>query len=306
MFYFRQFPIFRVFLIAVILSGVAGEYTLLYAQEPLVITMRPFREKNLDYTKEYKYQLLQLILTKTEATDGPFRIQILEEERISQSRVFDLIDRGVLTLIATMTSIKREQKILPVRIPIFKNLFGHRIFIINKKDKEKFARIQTKEALQQLWAGLGHDWPDLKILEANGFNVVGSSSYRGLFSMLHEGRFDYFPRGVQEPWREVEEEKARDLIVEPTLLIHYYAPVYFFVARENKKLHERLERGFQAAIQDGSYEKLFTSHWYIQDTLKLAKIEERKIFRLENPLLPPKTPIERKEFWYSPDPPGSN
>jgi hypothetical protein len=300
----RHFKLIAIFLsltIFTIILGPATEYDLLHADEPLVIKIRPFREKHIDYTKEYKYQLLELILGKTKATDGPFRIDVLKEEMIAQSRVLDLIDRGAITVIATMTSKEREKKLVPIRIPIFKNLFGYRIFIINRKDKDRFAGIQTKKELQKLWAGLGHDWPDLDILEANGFNVVGSSSYRGLFSMLQEGRFDYFPRAVQEPWREVEEEKARDLMVEPTLLIHYHAPVYFFVSNQNIELYERLERGFQMAIQDGSFENLFNTHWYIQDTLKKAKIGQRRIFRLKNPLLPPQTPLDRKEFWYVPE-----
>lgn len=297
----KHLAIFLGIIIASTLLGPLRGCGLLHAGEPLVIKIRPFREKEIEYTKEYKYQLLEMILKKTEATDGPFRLEVLEQEMIPQSRVLELIDRGALTVIATMTSKEREQKLLPLRIPIFKNLFGYRIFIINRKDKDKFAGIQTREALQKLWAGLGHDWPDLKILKANGFNVVGSSSYRGLFAMLQEGRFDYFPRAVQEPWREVEEEKARDLMVEPTLLIHYHAPVYYFVSRRNMALHKRLERGFRAAIQDGSFERLFNTHWYIQDTLKRAKIGQRRIFRLVNPLLPAQTPLDRKEYWFVPD-----
>lgn len=299
--YCKHLVIFLWVIIASIVLGPGKNYGLGHAGEPLVVRICPFREKHIDCTKEYKYQLLELILKKTEAADGPFRIEVLEQEMIAQSRVLDLIDRGVLTVIATMTSKEREQKLLPLRIPIFKNLFGYRIFIINRKDKDKFAGIQIREALQKLWAGLGHDWPDLKILKANGFNVVGGSNYRGLFAMLQEGRFDYFPRAVQEPWREVEEENGRDLMVEPTLLMHYHAPVYFFVSKQNMELHKRLERGFQAAIQDGSFERLFDTHWYIQDTLKLAKIGQRKIFRLVNPLLPAETLLDREEFWFVPE-----
>ncbi len=278
-----------------------AEVTEAVEEETLVIKMRPFREKNIDYTKEYKIQLLDLILSKTQSNDGPFRIELAGEETIKQNRVFDLIERGELSLIAAMTSQDREQKLVPIRIPIYKNLYGHRIFIIRQEDKEKFAKIQTKEELQQLWAGLGHDWPDLRILKSNGFNVVGGASYRGLFAMLQDGRFDYMPRGVQEPWREVEEEKGRGLIIEPTLLLHYHAPVYYFVSKTNKKLHQRLQRGFQMAIEDGSFEHLFNTHWYIQNTLKLAKISERKIFRIQSPLLSPETPLDRKELWYIPE-----
>lgn len=271
-----------------------------FAEEPLVVKIRPFREKNIDYTQEYKYQLIELVLSKTEATDGPFRIEVAGEEVIAQSRVMELVDRGELNLILTMTSREREELLFPVRIPIYKGLFGYRIFIINRRDLNKFAAIQTEEELKALWAGQGHDWPDTQILKANGYNVTTSPNYPGLFAMLEKGRFDYFPRAVSEPWREVEEEKARDLVVEPSLLIQYYAPAYFFVSKQNTKLAERLERGFEMAIQDGSFDQLFNTHWYIQDTLKLAKIPERKIFRLKNPLLPPETPLDRPELWYQP------
>ena len=271
------------------------------AEEALVMKIRPFREKDIDYTKEYKYQLLELILSRTEATDGPFRIDVAGEEEIAQSRVLDLITRGdALNLIMTMTSKERENELLPIRIPIYKGLYGYRIFIINRRDREKFAKIKTREELQSLWAGLGHDWPDLDILKFNGFKTVGGSNYRGLFAMLQEGRFDYFPRGVTEPWREVEEERDRDIMVEPTLLLQYYAPVYLFVAKENTELAERLRHGFEMAIADGSFERFFENHWYIKDTLKLANMPARKLFRLENPLLPPETPLEREELWYQP------
>jgi hypothetical protein len=271
------------------------------AEEPLVVKIRPFREKNIDYTKEYKYQLLELILGKTEATDGPFRIEVAGQEEIAQSRVFDLINRGeALNLIMTMTSREREETLLPIRIPIYKGLYGYRIFIINRRDREKFAGINTREELQRLWGGLGHDWPDLEILKHNGFNTVGGANYRGLFIMLQEGRFDYFPRGVTEPWREVEEEQERDIMVEPSLLLQYYAPFYLFVAKENTALAERLQHGFEMAIADGTFDQFFENHWYIKETLKLANMPARKLFRLENPLLTPETPLEREELWYQP------
>lgn len=266
----------------------------------LVVKIRPFREKNIDVTQEYKYQVLELILAKTEATDGPFRIVIAGDEMIKQSRVIDLVNQGELSLIMTMTSRQREEAMLPVRIPIYKGLFGYRIFIIRSSDREKFTMVTNRQQLQNLWAGLGHDWPDLQILKHNGFNTVGGANYRGLFAMLQEGRFDYFPRGLPEPWREVVEEEARDITVEPTLLLHYYAPAYFFVSRTNPKLAERIERGFEMAIGDGSFQQLFDTHWYIQNTLKKADLKNRRVFRLTNPLLTPETPLKRKELWFTP------
>lgn len=270
------------------------------AESSLVVKIRPFREKNIDPTKEYKYQLLELILNKTRETEGPFKIEIAGREMIKQSRVIEMVDQGVLSLIMTMTSREREKALLPVRIPVYKGLFGYRIFIINKRDQERFARLNSRQELAALWAGLGHDWPDLEILKYNGFNTVGGSSYRGLFAMLQEDRFDYFPRAVTEPWREVEEEKDRNIMVEPTLVLHYYAPAYIFVSRTDEGLAERVRKGFEAAIEDGSFEKLFRNHWWIRENLRRADLKNRKMYRLDNPLLTPRTPLDRANLWYRP------
>lgn len=270
-----------------------------FAQEPLVIKMRGFREdKKIDATKEYKYQLLELILNKTKEAEGPFRIEVLEA--IVQSRGIEMVNDGEFSLIITMASQEREEKLLPVRIPVYKGLYGYRVFIINRKDKEKFAAIQTIEELKQLYAGQGHDWPDLRILKANGFNVVGGANYKGLFGMLQKGRFDYFPRGVHEPWKEVKEHQEKDLIVDEHLALHYPAPGYIFVAKDNLKLADRLERGFRLALEDGSFDQFFYNHPVIAEVLELAHLEKRLMFRLANPLLSPETPLDQEGFWYTP------
>jgi hypothetical protein len=54
------------------------------------------------------------------------------------------------------------------------------------------------------------------------------------------------------------------------------------------------------AISDGSFEKFFQNHWYIKNTMELANMPARKLFRLENPLLTPETPLDRPELWYNP------
>jgi hypothetical protein len=261
--------------------------------------MRGFRkDKTIDATKEYKYQLLELILNKTTETDGPFRIEVLEE--IVQSRGIEMVNDGEFSLIITMTSQEREEKLLPVRIPVYKGFYGYRVFIINKRDKAKFEAIQTIEELKQLYAGQGHDWPDLQILKANGFNVVGGSNYAGLFGMLQKGRFDYFPRGMHEPWKEVQEHPEKDLMVEEHLALQYPAPGYIFVAKDNTKLADRLERGFRLALEDGSFDQFFFGHPDIAKVLASTNLKERLIFRLTNPLLSPETPLDQEELWYKP------
>jgi hypothetical protein len=271
------------------------------AEEALIVKIRTPRGSSTDFdpTKEYKYQLLQLILGKTQKSDGPFKIET-QKDWVTQARTFEMVKQGDLSLIMTMTSKEREQNLIPIRIPIYKGMYGYRLAIINRYDQKRFSAVKTIEDFQKLWAGQGWHWPDTEILRANGFKVEGSTRYLELFDMLKERRFDFFPRGLHEPWRELEDRKDFGLVVEEKLVIHYPAPGYIFTAKENRKLAERLERGFRAALKDGSFDKLFYNHPTIATVLKLAKLKERRIFRLKNPLLTPESPLDQKELWYTP------
>lgn len=274
------------------------------APAPLVFRIRAFQEDEEDRrdpTKEYKYQLLQLILDRTTAADGPYRIEVVEH--IPQSRVIEMVNQGTITGIITMTSREREQTLRTIRIPTHRGLYGYRLLIIRKQDRTRFDAIETAEDLKQMWAGQGYDWPDRSILNANGFHTVGAMRVDGLFGMLLEGRIDYMAMGAHEVWKQIEEHGLGDrLMVEPRLALYYPAPAYLFVRKDDERLARRLERGFQSALADGSFLRLFRGHPEIARALERARLDERRVFRLENPLLTPETPLDRRELWYGPEP----
>jgi hypothetical protein len=296
--------LFRLIFIVGLCFGIISHSMLvenLLAKEPLVISIRSTRETlpGHDPSKEYKYQLLQLIFSKTQKTDGPFRIET-QTDWITQARSIEMVKQGYLSLIMTMTSKERERDLFPIRIPIYKGMYGYRLAIINRDDQKKFSAVKNLEDFQKLWAGQGSQWPDTKILEANGFKVVGTSRYIELFDMLEQRRFDFFPRGLHEPWRELADRQNPELVVETDLCLHYPAPGYIFTAKANQKLADRLERGFRIALKDGSFDELFYNHQVIANVLKSANLKKRRIFRLVNPLLTPETPLDQKELWYNP------
>ena len=265
------------------------------AAELVVRHVRP--ESVNDQRQPYYIAMMTLALEKTRATDGPFRLA-MEKETMSQARaVKQLEDNQGVDIVWTMTSREREKKLRPIRIPLLKGLLGYRIFIIRKEDEYRFATIQTLEELKKLKAGQGKDWPDTKILRANGIPVEGCVKYKGLFRMLSYKRFDYFPRGVNEIWEEVRTHS--DLVVEKTLLLEYPAPIYFFVNKHNSELAQRLDKGLRLAIRDGSFDRLFRHHPSNRPIFELAQMEKRKIFLLQNPLLPEETPLWDKALWYS-------
>ena len=87
-----------------------------------------------------------------------------------------------------MTSINREQQLRAVYFPLLKVLMGHRIAIIRKEDKARFANITSLEQLQAISVGQGFDWPDTDILERQGFILVYGADHH-LLGMLEKRRF---------------------------------------------------------------------------------------------------------------------
>lgn len=270
-------------------------------EQPLVVRVRAFRgtASNYDETKEYKYQVLQLILEKTAKTDGPFKIQAPQQE-LPQARDFEMVKQGYVDVILTSTSPEREQELHPIRIPFDKGLYGYHIAIINESDQPKFSAVRTLADLQKLWAGLNEVWPEARVFRDNGLNVVATSGYRELFAMLKERRFDYFPRVAHEPWRELRDMNIPGLAVETDLLIYYPTPGYIFTNKNNRKLADRLERGFRMALKDGSFDRLFYNHPDMKEALEKANLKSRRIFELKNPLLSKETPLNDKSLWHTP------
>ena len=39
---------------------------------------------------------------------------------------------------------------------------------------------------------------------------------------------------------------------------------------------------------------------HVDDDLRRARLDQRRIIELDNPLLPPQTPLQRRELWYHP------
>ena len=99
-----------------------------------------------------------------------------------------------------------EQHLIPIRIPVDKNLGGYCVFLIRKDEQKRFAASgRSTTSPIQLRLGLG--WIDVDILKANGFKRRHGSSYDGLFEMLVNRRFDVFLRAAVEVLDEYEQRK---------------------------------------------------------------------------------------------------
>lgn len=246
------------------------------------------------YTLAHRYSL-DVLATALARSGHSYDLQP-STQLMSQGRLIEQLRQGTdVDVIWTMTTSQRERQIEAIRVPLYKGLMGWRVLLVRKADLPKFAALRSVEELKQLVALQGHDWPDTDILRANGFRVMTGAYYHTLFEMLASGRVDYFPRGVVEAYDELRAHPDLGLAVEPTLLIRYPTALYFFVHKGNKQLAADLRMGMDAIVADGTLDRLF--HRYHETYLKQANLKQRRVFELPNPLLPPETPLGRKELW---------
>jgi hypothetical protein len=132
--------------------------------------------------------------------------------------------------------------------------------------------------------------------------VIPGNSYDGLFDMLVAKRFDLFSRSVDEAYREFDERHAAlpAMAIDDKILLYFPTTRYFFVQRspEGERLAKRLEAGLERMIRDGSFDAYFKQHK--APLIARANLKARRVFSIGNPLLPPLTPVQRKELWYDP------
>ena len=246
---------------------------------------------------EYRWKLLELALAR--APNGGESSQLVPfAEDITQNRGMQLLQSGTIDVIALGTNAEREAQMLPIKIDILRGIVGFRILVIRAADQARIARMDDKALRQQLIYGLNSQWADLPIMRANGFKVETSPAYEKLFGMLSAGRFDAFPRGLNEAARELEERKKSypQLAVEQTKALFFPYPVYFWVSRENTALAQRIEHGLKLALADGSFRQLFESY-HAAEIATLAR-DKRQVIRLANPVLPAGTAPPDTRWWW--------
>lgn len=257
----------------------------------------PVPESEDDKRYEYPRKILEIALRKTVNTHGPFVIRDAEIKAPKVRNGVYLKQGENIDIIWQAENGNLDDDFLPIRVPLLKGLIGYRVFLIRQTDQEKFSNVKTLDDLRKFTAGFGHAWADLAILEANNIRVDTTANYESLFRKLALGRFDYFPRGINEAWLELQNRKEffPDMTVESSLLLYYRLPIYFIVNKQNQRLAERVEAGLLKAIDDGSFDEVFFQ--YHEEMIKNANLNGRTLLTLENPNISSETPVDNK-FWF--------
>ncbi len=253
------------------------------ASEPLVITFRE-PESRTDQRLDYETELLRLALEKTREDFGPYRLQpgsaVNLPRAISMARQQEVANLFFKTSYSTL--LNREFAHPPY--PVDRGVMGYRICFVHSDKADRVSRATSLEELRQFTIGQGRGWLDVDILRHNGFTVVEADNYANLFPMLAAGRIDLFCRGMTEVEPEWQtNQHLQGLSLDNSFALYYPLPRFFWTHRDNRQALERITRGLERALADGSAHQLWEQ--YHGRYLDFVKLDKRRLYTLENPNL---------------------
>ena len=221
----------------------------------------------------YERKVLNAILEATVEEFGSLEIEesLDEYPGDEESQVFKEKGHDLFVTIAGNQKFKEGDMIVIPHL-LTKNLLGYRVPIIREEDAWSFEEITEPEDLQMLKHGIPETWSDAVIFRRNGYSVVEEGSFDDIFDRLQNGLFDYSAYGANEVLGVYENRASRHegLVIEQNILLFYPFPLVFYVNPDLPKLAERIEDGMQKIISSG----------------KQLNLDNRRLFVLENPLIP--------------------
>lgn len=271
---------------------------LLLSGQPIAMTIKVMgAQAEEDTSHQYFIDLLQLAAEKVEDELGKVEIQVVSRGDLSHASLIRLLNLGEIDVFWAGTNTQREKTLLPIRIPLMRGLLGYRVSITHQDNIEKFSEpafdIHQAKACQ-----LTH-WPDFKILQDNGFLVIGVEEFSRIFQLTHRKRCDYFPRAIYEGYSELAQAQLKypELTMFEQTLLYYPFPMYYFTNQSNLGKARWIELALKKMISDGSFDELMQNHPLTGHLFPLTKWADKPVIRLENKLLPSQTPLDDPSLW---------
>jgi hypothetical protein len=269
-------------LLSLLLAGLPGWA----APPPEQVVTIPYMEREAAH-RVYADRLLALALSLSSDRYGPYRLEQQRRESVIRRQLLELEPGGPLSVAVAMPTPEWLAQALPVRVPIMKGLSSFRFFLGTRSNQPLYDKVGRLSDLKRLSIGQGPGWSTARILEDNGFRITYGGAYPTLIPMLHAGRFQLLMRSVFEVGPELRAHQPAhpDLRIVEDFAVFTYMPMYFFVARDQPRLAERIEYGLRQAHASGKLDLLFNQ--YFGDSLQLLKNKRLKLFHIPNTNIDP-------------------
>lgn len=248
------------------------------------------KHDNQGYTPQlrlYLTDVLKLTLERTTQEYGPFELQYFTEP-MSANRSKLETERGVHLDLQFSPHWRGHfvdpSNVIAVEFPVLNGMLGLRNLITTEDARTQLNNIENVARFKQLVAGMG-PWIDAEILIANQIKVMEAQTFEALFPMLIHGRFDYISLSMLDAHTALTSRKVHfpQLAFNRDISMFYPLPFYLYVNINKPELAERFKKGVEAALADGSIDRLFSQHFfYVRPELESKK---RKLVVLHNPLI---------------------
>lgn len=178
-----------------------------------------------------------------------------------------------------------QAEVIQIPVDFLQGILGYRVCLINSKIRVNLADASKIEGLRKTRIGQGYDWTDVEIYRHNQIPIFVYPGLENLIPALGLNRIDCLALGANEVQYKYEDLKAKYpfLKIDPSLILYYHFPVYFYVSKKHPELAKRMQLGLTKLQASGEYDKLF-SQFYAQYLTPLH-LESRKIVCLVNPYL---------------------
>ncbi len=255
--------------------------------DDLTLVTHASKAHNSDTRRDYEKRLLQLALKKTRDKYGDYKV-VPAHSGMTFSRELEQMKANRYTNHVRSfpfdPDLADEHLLTYIEFPIYLGGLGYRVCFVSDVVQDKVARVEKLEDLYQFRFGQGVGWQDVEILRHAGLTVQEISDYESLFKMTAANRIDLFCRGVNEYLSELSLHKnLRGLTLDESFALYYPFPRYFYSNSKNGALLKRIKEGLLKAYADRSLQTLW-GEYHLQG-FRRAKLQERKVFRLQNPIL---------------------
>ncbi len=239
-----------------------------------------------DYHHAYHFELIRHILEVTRPEFGDYTVEPYSQAPTAK-RQASLLNEGKLLNVhwAPPGTEIALADVSPIPVDILNGLQGYRVCMINAQAAVNFTAINDVQSLKNLRIAQGSSWAELPLYHFNGITPMEPPILGGLYPMLGLKRFDCIPLGVNEitTLHELEKTRYPFLAIEPSLLIVYDFPIYFYVSKKFPEIAKRFELGLKKLVNNGEFEKLFSE--YHEKNLTQLNLTKRKIICLKSPFI---------------------
>lgn len=235
-----------------------------------------------DKRRMHKDEVLRRALEISKKSYGTFTLEFVNIE-LPTTRALRSLETGqLINVFIAAASNKWDNIAIPIKIPVRLGQLSYRLLLVNQSHLDKFKAINSLADLKKLIAGSQKGWTLNEVLNAADIDVVTGSNFEGLFLMLNNDRFDYFPRAIYEVYDELENRQniLKDIVVEPTLALYIPTASYVYVSHEKPRIAQRLKYGLQQMVKNGELKALFNKY-YKEDIIR-ADLQNRKIIKIKN------------------------